>query len=194
VLPGTNVLSVSNVGGVFDFNRFLWLRRHHDPVEHFGHTYLRFEVSYESFEEYLDAERTLAPDANSATLCPETGAPASRGQLPFFSQTPPADDAVWLVCVDAPRGTDLGYRVTDGMIRIGRVLADGRCDAELIQHEQAVWYRLAPGRHALCAIEVKSRRRLTEHRSEGVFVLRGRAAALRLAAARLDADARVTRP
>jgi hypothetical protein len=194
VLPGTNVLSVTNVGGVFDFNRFSWLRTHHDPVEHFGHTYLRFEVPYESFEAYLDAERTLAPGASAASLCPETGAPASRGQLPFLSQTPPADDAVWLVCADAPRGTDLGYRVTDGMLRIGRVLADGRCDAELIQHEQAVWYRLGPGRHALCAIEVKSRRRLADYRSEGVFVLRGRAAALWLVAARLDADARVTRP
>jgi hypothetical protein len=194
VLPGTNVLSVTNVGGVFDFDRFRWLRRHHDPVEHFGHTHLRFEVPYEDFEAYLDEERTLTPLASAAALCSEMSEQPTRGQVPFLSRTPPADDAVWLACVDAPRGTDLGYRVTDGMLRIGRVLADGRCDAELIQHEQAVWYRLAPGRHALCAIEVKSRRRLAEYRSEGVFVLRGRAAALRLAPARLDADARVTRP
>jgi hypothetical protein len=195
VLPGTNVLSVTNVGGVYDFERFRWLREHFDPTDHFGHTYLRFEVPYEDFDRYLEEERTLAPLPVAGALCPETrGEFSPQRQVAFERATPPEANAAWLGCVDAPRGSDVGYRSVYGMIRIGRVLADGRCDAELIQHEQAVWYRLQPGRHALCAIEVPSRRNLVAYRREGLWILRGRAAALQLLAARLDLEGRISLP
>jgi hypothetical protein len=57
-----------------------------------------------------------------------------------------------------------------------------------------VWYRLAPGGHALCAIEVPPRRKLAPYRTQGTFVFRGRAARLLLVAARLDERGRVARP
>jgi predicted small integral membrane protein len=194
LLPGHNVMSVTNVAGLFDFRRFRWLREHADPTEHLGHTYLRFDVPYETYDAYMDDERTLAPPPLAAELCPAQQAQQPEKQVPFESDNVPAPDSAWLACIDAPQGSDVGYRVVEGMIRIGRVLDDGRCDAELIQNEQVVWYRLAPGGHALCAIEVPPRRKLAPYRTQGTFVFRGRAARLLLVAARLDERGRVARP
>jgi hypothetical protein len=193
LLPGPNVLSVTNVAGLFDFQRFRWLREHLDPLEHFGHTYLRFEVDDESFDRYMSEERTLLPSRLAAELCP--AAPdepqPTQKQVSFVRESEPPDNGAWLACVTAPRGTDLGYRVMDGMIRIGRVLPDSRCEAELIQHEQVVWRRLAPGRHALCAIEVPSRRKLVPYRTEGTWVLRGHAGSVAMRPAAIQEDGRL---
>lgn len=188
MLPGTNVLGLGIVGGLFDFQQFRWLREHVDPIEQLGHTYVRFEVDYETFDRFMSEERTLEPLSVARDLCaavPDQQKPA-RTQIPFVRESPPVRGGAWLACVVAPRGTDLGYRVVDGRIRIGHVLSDGRCDAELVQHEQVIWYRLQPGRHALCALEVPSRRGLVPYRTEGTWILRGRSASVEMVPAAIE--------
>jgi hypothetical protein len=126
-----------------------------------------------------------------AALCPASaGNELQRAgtQIPFVRDTPPLPNRAWIACVTSERGVDVGFRETDGRLRIGRLTSDRRCDDDLLQDEQVVWYRLSPGTHALCATEVVNRRANLPYRSEGYWVLRGQPAALSLRVLPLDAS------
>ena len=194
LLAGPNVFSVNVVAGVFDFEQHRFLRAHAQPLEHWGHTYLRFDIENESFERFMDEERRVAPGAEARALCPEdlpyeTKPPG--GQRSFLRETPPEPDVIWVACVKAERGVDLGLRMGEGRLRFGRFTADRRCEATLLQDEQVVWWRLMPGTHALCAVEIPNRRAFLPYRVEATLIVRGQAAALSVRPLASDASGRV---
>jgi len=181
VLPGPNVFSVNALAGVFDFDQHRWLRANAEPLEHWGHTYLRYEVDNETFDRFMDAERTYSPDATAAALCGDAAeyalyAPGS--QVPFTRSTSPEPNRVAVFCLKADKRIDFGFRMSDGRIRFGRFKDGLVCDADVVQDEQVLWHRLAPGTHALCAIEIPNRRPNLPYNVEATLVVRGQAASL----------------
>jgi hypothetical protein len=181
VLAGANVLSVNDAAGVFDFEQHRWLREHADPERHIGHTHLLFDVDAALFERFMDEERSLAPTLEGERLCPATLAYTRENpgaQLAFVRDEPPTDQRVWVACVRAPRGSDIGFRVRSGRIRAGVMTPVGSCDASLLDRDQVVWRRLSPGTHPLCVVEVPNRRAFLPYRVEASWIVRGRAAHL----------------
>lgn len=194
LLAGPNVFSLNVAAGVFDFEQHRWLRAHADPIEHLGHTYLRFEIENEVFDRFMDEERRLEPSATSRGLCPEDLGyePQPPGsQRPFVRVAAPEPQRVWAACVNTERGIDLGLRMAEGRLRFGRFTPDRRCQAALLQDEQVVWYRLLPGTHALCAVEVPNRRAFLPYRVDATFIVRGQAAALHIRPLSSDASGSV---
>jgi hypothetical protein len=190
-LVGQNVFSVNALSGVFDFEQHRWLREHAEPLEHWGHTYLRFELDAEAFERFMDEERRLAPGPNARALCPEALAYEPYhpgGQHAFLRETAPEAARVWAVCVTSERGVDLGVRMGEGRLRFGRFTPGRQCEAVLLQDEQVAWQRLLPGTHALCALEVPNRREYLRYRMEASLILRGHAAALSVRPLATDAN------
>jgi len=193
LLAGTNVFSLNVLAGVFDFEQHRFVRAHAQPLEHWGHTYLRFDIDNETFERFMDEERRIAPGPEARALCPEDlayEAKAPGGQLPFVRDVAPEPDRVWVACVKSERGVDLGLRMGEGRLRFGRFTAERRCEAALLQDEQVVWQRLLPGTHALCAVEVPNRRAFLPYRVEAALIVRGQAAALHLRPLPSDASGR----
>jgi hypothetical protein len=193
LLAGTNVFSLNVLAGVFDFEQHRFLRAHAQPLEHWGHTYLRYDIDNETFERFMDEERRIAPAAEAGVLCPQeldyqTKPPG--GQLPFVREVAPEPDHVWVACVKSERGVDLGLRMGAGRLRFGRFTAERRCETALLQDEQVVWQRLLPGTHALCAIEVPNRRAFLPYRVAAALIVRGQAASLNLRPLRSDANGR----
>ncbi len=179
LLPGPNVLTLNAAAGVFDFAQHRWLRRNLDPAEHFGHTYLHFDLAPEDYERFMNDERRLLPDAVGQELCPDNLAYETRpegSQLPFVRDEAPAGDQAWIGCVTSERGVDLGLRVAQGRLRFGRFTAQRRCEGPLMQDEQVAWYRLAPGRHALCVVEVPNRRGFLPYSLRTNWIVRGHTA------------------
>jgi hypothetical protein len=193
LLAGTNVFSVNVLAGVFDFEQHRFVRAHAQPLEHWGHTYLRFDIDSETFERFMDEERRIAPAAGAGVLCPQEldyEAKPPGGQLPFVREVAPEPDHVWVACVKSERGVDLGLRMGEGRLRFGRFTAERRCQAALLQDEQVAWQRLLPGTHALCAVEVPNRRAFLPYRVEAALIVRGQAAALHLRPLPSDASGR----
>lgn len=194
LLAGPNVFSLNVAAGVFDFEQHRWLREHTDPLEHLGHTYLRFEIENEAFERFMNEERRLEPSATSRELCPadlgyEPKPPGA--QVPFVREAAPEAQRVWAACVDSERGLDLGLRVAEGRLRFGRFSSDRRCDAGLLEDEHVAWYRLLPGTHALCVVEVPNRRAFLPYRVLASFIVRGHAASLHVRPLAADANGAV---
>jgi hypothetical protein len=195
LLPGPNVFSVNELAGVFDFERQRWAREHLAPQEHLGHTYLLLDVEPQDHDRYMDEARRLLPDPAAAALCAgETGSPLAPGSPISFERTrPPEARGAWLACVTTEAGADVGYRSLAGVIRVGRVAA-GRCASDLLREEQVAWYRLAPGTHALCAIEVPNRRPQLPYHVQGNWIARGGRGALSLRETTADADGALLPP
>jgi 4-amino-4-deoxy-L-arabinose transferase-like glycosyltransferase len=183
VLPGHNTLGLNALAGVFDFERHRWLRENVAPGGHFRHTYLWFEIDGPTYDRFLDATRRLSPAPWTAAECPadlalEHQPPGAR--LPFERTTPPRAGDGLVVCVETRRGVDFGLRVAKGLARFGRTTADGGCDAETMIAGHVSWYRLDPGRHALCVVEVPNRRPFLPYLLRGTWLVRGRAASIGL--------------
>jgi 4-amino-4-deoxy-L-arabinose transferase-like glycosyltransferase len=179
LLQGPNVFTLNAAAGVFDFPQHRWLRRNLDPVEHLGHTYLHFDVAPDEYERFMNEERRLEPDAVARELCPDELAYERRAegsQLPFARDDPPAAERAWVGCVTSVRGVDLGLRVGEGRLRFGRFTPQRRCQGPLMQDEQVAWYRLAPGRHALCLVEVPNRRGFLPYSLRANWIVRGHSA------------------
>jgi hypothetical protein len=189
LLPGVNVFSVNTLAGVFAFERHRWARENVSPIEHLGHTYLLLDVEQEEHERFMNETRRLSPEPVATALCGD-GAGRTllepRAPLGFERDQPPVAGRAWLLCVSTETGCDLGYRSLAGVIRVGRV-REGRCVAELVREDQVAWYRLAPGTHALCAVEVPNRRPRLAYRTLGQWTARGGRAALRLTDVALEA-------
>jgi 4-amino-4-deoxy-L-arabinose transferase-like glycosyltransferase len=183
VLPGHNTLGLNALAGVFDFERHRWVREHLAPAGHFRHTYLWFEIDGPTYDRFLDATRRLSPAPWTAAACPAEAAlehqpPGAR--LPFERTSPPRAGDGFAVCVETRRGVDFGLRVAKGLVRFGRLTAEGTCDADTMVAGHVSWYRLDPGRHALCLVEVPNRRAFLPYRLRGTWLVRGRAASIGL--------------
>lgn len=183
VLPGHNTLDLNVVAGVFDFERHRWLREHMAPGGHFGHTYLWYQVGNDAFDRFLDDTRRLRPEPWVTTPCPpdlplEHQPPGAR--VGFTLHTQPRAGDGWSVCVETRRGVDFGFRLRKGIVRFGRMDKGGGCAADTMVPEQVSWFRLDPGRHALCVAEIPNRRAWLPYAVEGTWLVRGRAAALGL--------------
>jgi 4-amino-4-deoxy-L-arabinose transferase-like glycosyltransferase len=181
VLPGHITLGLNAVAGVFDFEQHRWLRENLRPGGHFDHTYLWYRVGNDDYDRFLDETRRLRPEPWATTACPpelplERHPPGAR--VAFALDTPPGAGDGWLVCVDARRGAEFGFRVLKGVIRFGRLDAGGGCAAEAMVPGQVSWFRLEPGRHALCAVEIPNRRAWLPYSVEGTWLVRGHAASL----------------
>jgi hypothetical protein len=76
VLAGPNVLGVNAVAGVFDAERYRWVRENLRPLDHLGHTYLLYDVSEEDLLRSLDAQRRSTSDeqAPGRSVPPRPGA------------------------------------------------------------------------------------------------------------------------
>jgi hypothetical protein len=197
LLPGPNVLTANAAAGVFDFEQHRWLREHKDPVAHFSHTHLRFDVSDEESDRYMNEERRLLPDAAVAALCPDGLLYESKqpgGQVALQRDTPPEPSSVFVACVKTALGVDLGYRVRSGALRVGHVTSDRRCATEHVVEGKVAWWRLEPGTHALCAVEIPNRRPYLPYRHEGAWVVRGHAAAINVRALLLDSGGTLPLP
>jgi hypothetical protein len=183
LVPGHNTLGLNQVAGVFDFERHRWVRENLSPGGHFEHTYLWYDVSGPTFDRFLDETRTLRTEAWTAAACPaetpvEHYGPGER--LPFTTTTPPRAGDGLVVCAQTRRRADFGLRVGKGLVRFGRLGADGRCAADTMIAGQVSWYRLEPGRHALCLEEVPNRRAFLPYRLDGTWLIRGRSVSLGL--------------
>ena len=182
-LPGHNTFSLNRLAGVFDFEQLRWLRENADPGGHFGHTYLWFDVGNALFDRFLDEERTLATGGLAETLCPtslvyEHHPPGSR--VSFTRHDPPASSGRWILCVVTEKGMDLGLRTREGQIRFGPLVGLEACRTELLSQGEIAWYRLGPGRHALCAEEIPNRRSYLPYYFEGEWIVRRRGGSLNL--------------
>jgi hypothetical protein len=191
VLAGANVIGLNALTGAgpFDFERYRWLREHADPVAHFGHTYLLFEVDDALYDRFLDENRALSPSAAAARLCPDPGERLDAGEKQRFAFDGVVEAArAWLVCVSAPRGTDLALRGLRGGVRVG-ALVDGAepPTIETLMGEQIVWYRLAPGTHAFLVRPIPNRRAWLPSTFEGEWQARRRGAHLAIREVRTEA-------
>jgi hypothetical protein len=148
ILPGRNLLSHSHAAGNLRFERYRWVRENVDPVAHYGHTFILFDIREEQFERYLDAERRVPPGPRADRLCP-----ADDSELPLAGEASlslPETGATraFIVCVSTSAGADLVLRGISGRALFG-VVERLRAGRDSLEPGQAAWYRLLPGRHAL---------------------------------------------
>jgi hypothetical protein len=67
------------------------------------------------------------------------------------------------------RPVDLGLRVSRGLLDYGPLGEDG-CETSVVGAQSVAWYRLEPGRHALCLQESQGRASLS--RVEAQLIVR----------------------
>lgn len=145
-----------------------------------GHTYLRFDIDPATFSRFMDEARSVAPDGDA--WCPGTDAlePTPAGsRVPVELSGPPDPTRMWIWCVAAEKGADVALRSLEGHARFGPY-GPGGCRWETVEQGQVSWWRLKPGRHALCLDDIPNRRPWLPYRFEGVLVVRGRAVGLSL--------------
>lgn len=149
ILPGTNAFRLNTVAGVQDFARHRWLRENLDPVRHLGHTLLLFEVAEAQFDRFLAEERLLQPSPAAAGLCNPLPVPKRvvepRDSGGIAVSLP---KGVAIACLDAPEGADVGIEGLRGAAVVSPCAESARADA--LPSGWVCWYRLEPGRHALC--------------------------------------------
>jgi 4-amino-4-deoxy-L-arabinose transferase-like glycosyltransferase len=158
LLPGTDTFSVNEVAGVDDFERHRFLRENADPAGHIDHTHVWFDVDDALFNRFLDERRRLAPEPSAGAICPATPAyealsPQSPGHLFLPGLSEAETSRTWIVCVSAPRGTDLGLRARSGELVLAPYRDGAPCEGEVITGGHEAWHRLLPGTHALCVAE-----------------------------------------
>jgi hypothetical protein len=152
VLPGRNLLRHYHAAGNLRFERYRWVRENVEPVTHFDHTFLLFDLSPADFDRYLDAERRLAPSPRADELC-GAGKPgrALGAAEPFTLPDEPGRLQAWVLCVSAPRGADFILHVESGHMVFGPVDRPGGAH-EYAEAGQEIWFRLAPGGYAFSVV------------------------------------------
>ena len=181
VLPGTNVITLNALtgAGVFDFERHRWLRENAEPIEHLGHTYLVFDIDDALYDRMLQESRLRQPAGRAAALCGEEGEPAPPGsKIPFAVDGVARPGRGWLVCISTARGTDIGLRGFRGGIRLGPVAGEEEPPLQTVLKDQALWFRLEPGRHAFVVRQMENRRAWLPAPFEGEWHVRRRGARL----------------
>jgi len=175
MLPGHNTYDLNTLSGLWDFERHRWLREHADPMGHFGHTYLWFDIEYSLFDRFMNEKRRLHA-GNVGTLCsaPTEYEHLGPGARRDFSIPEGGGPSEWIVCVET-RHVDFGLRDLSGSMRFGPY-RNGICAPEEMGPGQVLWYRLDPGVHAFCAAEITARRPWLPRGAEGRWLFRDGAA------------------
>jgi hypothetical protein len=188
LLAGHNTLRLNALAGVWNFERYRFLREHADPRGHFLHTYLWFDVSDELYNEYMDAERRFAPSLRAPELCPPTPTEslAAGDERAFSVREQPAKDTTWIGCAAVRKDMDFGLRSEHGVIFVGHYGADAVCVTDAIEPGQVLWYRLEPGLHAFCLAEPPNRRAQLPYAFAGRLLARGRRVELSLREASVE--------
>jgi len=151
VLPGQNLLRHYHAAGNLRFERYRWVRENVDPVAHFDHTFLLFDLSPADFERYLETERVLEPTALSHRLC-ETGVPGRPVAPGETFRLPDAEGGLaWVLCVQAAGPADFVVHVDSGNMVHGPVDRPGGAH-EYAEATQEIWFRLRPGPHAFSVV------------------------------------------
>jgi hypothetical protein len=139
--PGRNVIGLNTLAGGGRANQHRYLRRHLQPIGHFRHTYLLFDVDAATYETFLTRERTLAPEADLA------GCEGPGGRLEEWR--PPAEpNGVLVLCLETAGPSEVTLRVRNGGPTLGPLAWRLRDWDVLRPGERATW-RLAPGRHRM---------------------------------------------
>jgi len=152
ILPGRNLLRHYHAAGNLRFQRYRWVRENLDPVAHFEHTFLLFDLAPTDYERYLDAERRLASSPLARAQCgtERMGSPLPPGQTLALPDQDRRRD-VWVLCVDSSGGADFVLHVVSGSVVFGPVARPGGAH-EYAEAGQEIWFRLEPGRHAFAVI------------------------------------------
>jgi hypothetical protein len=134
------------LAGVGEFERHRWLREHADPVGHFGHTWLWFDVDPALFQRFLDEDRRRPADPGSRELCRAagTGRPLGGGEALVL---PEDGEFVRVLCVRTSSVADLVVEGRKGRALVGLAGLRSR-DWEAVEPAGEVWHRLEPGLHA----------------------------------------------
>lgn len=145
LLEGENVFRLNTVAGVWwNFDQHRWLREHARPASTLGHTYLRYQISRETFDAFLETERRRAATSDPYP-CGETQASysgASAGPLTL-------DGSVKIHCFRSEGTSDLVVSSESGSATVG-FFSNGTCGGEEVGPGREVWFRLAPGTHPVC--------------------------------------------
>jgi 4-amino-4-deoxy-L-arabinose transferase-like glycosyltransferase len=176
ILPGRNVIDLNLVAGVGDFEQHRWLREHVGPDGHLGHTWLWYWIDDDTFNRFLYDVRRPVTDSFTSTVCPDSleyTLQPNGSEAPFALHHMPRPDETWVACVVARRDTDVGLRVTSGAADAGVLVAPGECRAQRVGEGQEVWWRLEPGKHALCLVTQPYRRTWLPYEMEGLWRVRG---------------------
>src|SRR5262249_35462507 len=147
VLPGLNLLRHHLAAGNLRFERYRWVRENLDPVRHFDHTFLLFDVSPANFDRFLEAQRRLAPSPLARRLCGEGAVSLAPGPPFTVADEVEPTSEVHVLCVDAPRGADFVLRVLSGHLVFGPADRPGS-GHDYAEPGQELWFRLDPGLHA----------------------------------------------
>jgi hypothetical protein len=181
IVPGHNTIDLNLLAGLWDFERFRWVREHLTPAGHFGHTYLWYDVDNTAFDEFLAASRRLETGRADEQLCPEaltlTRVEAAE-RVPLTLDRNPAPGEGFVLCVENRKPLDLALKVREGRVEYGPFRSANDCAAELVASGQVSWYRLDAGRHALCARPVPNRREWLAYSLDAAWQVRGHAASI----------------
>lgn len=175
LLPGHVTLTVFEI--TQPGNEARWIRENLDPVEHYLHTYLAFEVTREQFDRFMDANRRLPATLEGAARCREGEGerkPIGSG-VAFSIEEHPARATAWVACVDAKERADVIFKSKKGTIEVGHYAAAGTCLRDEIEDGQEAWFRLEPGLHALCVVEPRMHRKWLPYQIDGRWLAEGRA-------------------
>ena len=178
---GLNVISTSQLAGVFPGDRFRWARENLEPHAMAGWTHHYFDVTNEQYDRFLEETRRLGPTPGAEALCglSADGSMDAPGiQNPFETSIAPAGTRVSLLCLATRRGTDLETRVDDGRFDlVPSVRPDLR---KYLTPGDRVQFRLDPGVHILAIVETPYRRTSLPYHLSVSFASIQRGALLRI--------------
>jgi Dolichyl-phosphate-mannose-protein mannosyltransferase len=151
VRPGINVIGVNALTGVATDRPHRWLREHVEPLGHFRHSYLWFDVDAATYERLLEEDRHLTASPEDAAACAggqgHSVDPATWKHFPRQKGT-----RAWRVCFEAGARVDVGLIDKGGGLNLGRREWKLR-DWDRFRAGEEAWYRLDPGVHSLVALQ-----------------------------------------
>jgi hypothetical protein len=179
LLPGHVVINLNVFVGLPDPERFRWLREHVPNEGHIGYTHLFWVIDDETYDRYMDEERTRTPSAAAGALCGDPSSltrypPGTR--LPLEIDEPPGRLRAFVACVSVRKPTDFALKSDGGAVLRFGAYRDGAsgpvCAPEELNDGQIAWHRLAPGLHAFCVEEVPNARNWLPYRFSGAWRVR----------------------
>ncbi|MCB0336882.1 MAG: glycosyltransferase family 39 protein, partial [Bdellovibrionales bacterium] len=148
ILPGTNLLDVNNVAGIwYNRARYAWLRDNLEPSRHINHTHLLYEISPATFEAYMREERTLLPTNTALHACRFV----NKGKrLDNPSQVYDIDIKTPFLCVMALTKSRFYFTSLRSGTVMGVRKADNSCHTIPIDPRKTSWFDSESGPREFC--------------------------------------------
>lgn len=147
--PGLNAVDLNRLVGIFgDPRRYQWLRENLEPVGHFRHTYILFDLPEPTFARFLEEDRRLVSPPALDRFCPEglrfaAVAPSTPVRLEREDGAP---DSVLCLRVERPSRLVVATRL--GEVYVGpSAMVPGRWTR--VTRDERGYYLLEPGGHAV---------------------------------------------